>query len=173
MTDERQGDALWAALERLPRGAGVVFRHHATPLAVRRRLFATVLRIARRRGLVLVRAGAQPMRGEMGVHRGRGRGLLTWPAHDRREAIAGVRARAAVLFVSPLFATRSHPGAPGLGPLRAALVARGLERTVIALGGMDARRLRRIRGLGFDGYAAIDAWGTEMVPDQKRKAVPT
>src|SRR5439155_26981070 len=29
MTDERQGDGLWAALERMPRGAGVVFRHYS------------------------------------------------------------------------------------------------------------------------------------------------
>ena len=36
MTDERQGDALWSALERLPRGAGVVFRHYSLPAAARR-----------------------------------------------------------------------------------------------------------------------------------------
>lgn len=164
MTDERQGDALWAALERLPRGAGVVFRHHATPLAERRRLFARVRRVARRRGLLLVRAGDRTLRGEAGVHgqggRGNGqkRGLLTWPAHDRRQALAGVRAGARLLFVSPVFATRSHPGARPAGPVRAAAIARGLPVTVIALGGMDARRFRRLRALGFDGYAAIDAW---------------
>src|SRR3546814_3022387 len=31
MTDERQGETLWRALYRLPRGAGVVFRHHSLP----------------------------------------------------------------------------------------------------------------------------------------------
>lgn len=158
MTDERLGEALWAALERLPRGGGVVFRHHATPSDERRRLFAKVLRIVRRRRLVLVRAGAMPMRGEQGVHKRRGGGLVTWPAHDRREAIAAVRAGAQVLFVSPLFATRSHPGAPALGKVRASAIARGLPVTAIAMGGMDARRWRSVRALGFDGYAAIDAW---------------
>jgi thiamine-phosphate pyrophosphorylase len=38
MTDERLGDALWTALRRLPRGAGIVFRHYATPPAERRAL---------------------------------------------------------------------------------------------------------------------------------------
>lgn len=157
-TDERMGEGLWRALERLPRGGGVVFRHYATPPCERRRLFAQVRRVARRRGLVLVRAGAVAMTGEQGVHARRGRGLVTWPAHDRVEALCGVRSGAAVVFVSPVFPTRSHPGARARGPLRAALAGRGLGVSVIALGGMDERRFRRVRGLGFDGFAAIDAW---------------
>lgn len=158
MTDERQGDALWRALRRLPRGSGVVFRHYATPAAARRRLFARIRAVARRRGLLLVRAGDQAMRGEAGTHGQRGRGVTTWAAHDRREAVAAVRGGADMVFVSPLFATRSHPGATVLGPLRAAVIARGLPVTVIALGGMDETRFRRVRHLAFDGYAAIDAW---------------
>ncbi|MBB3693857.1 thiamine phosphate synthase [Sphingomonas sp. BK580] len=160
MTDERQGEALWRALGRLPRGGGIVFRHHATPPAERARLFARVAAVARRRGLILVRAGATPLRGERGRHARRGPGLVTWPAHSRPEAIMAVRAGAALVFVSPVFATRSHPGARALGPLRAAAIARGLPLGAIALGGVDERRYRhRLRALGFGGYAAIDAWG--------------
>jgi thiamine-phosphate pyrophosphorylase len=158
MTDERLGEGLWTALSRLPRGGGVMFRHYRTPPAVRRRLFARMLRVARARGLVVVRAGPVPMPGEMGVHRRPGRGLVTWPAHDRREAMAGVAAGARVLFVSPIFATRSHPGAPPLRPGKAATIARGLPVVRIALGGMDERRFRTVRHLGFDGYAGIDCW---------------
>ncbi|RZL97768.1 MAG: hypothetical protein EOP68_26070, partial [Sphingomonas sp.] len=88
---------------------------------------------------------------------GRVRGATTWPAHDRREAVAGARA-GAVLFVSPVFATRSHPGAGALGPVGAARVGRGLGLPMIALGGMTERRWRRIAHLGFHGWAAIDTW---------------
>ncbi len=158
MTDERQGERLWPALEQLPRGAGVIFRHYRTALAERRALFARVRRVARRRGLVLVLAGGESWRGAAGRHARRGRGVVTWPAHDRREALAAVRAGADVVLVSPVFATRSHPGVRTLGLWRAAAVARGLSVTVIALGGMDERRWRRVAALGFDGYAAIDAW---------------
>lgn len=158
MTDERQGARLWAALERLPRGAGVIFRHYRTPARERRALFARVRRVARRRGLVLVLAGGTSLPGAAGVHARRGHGVVTWPAHERREAVVAVRARADVVLVSPVFATRSHPGAPALGLWRAAAIARGLPVTVIALGGMDERRWRRVAALGFDGYAAIDAW---------------
>jgi thiamine-phosphate pyrophosphorylase len=169
MTDERIGDALWTALARLPRGSGVVFRHYGLAPAERRALFARVAAVARKRGLVLVRAGVEPMRGEAGVHGRRGRGLRTAPAHSRREAVAAIRAGAQVLFVSPAFATRSHPGARALGRVRSGLMIAGLDVPVIALGGMDARRFAGLSGLKLHGWAAIDAW----TRDQKRKAVPT
>lgn len=154
-TDERAGEALWAALERLPHGAGVVFRHYATPLAERRRLWRRAALVCRRRGLVLVRAGSVRLGRELELTHGR-RGSLTWPAHNRREAIAAVRAGARVVFVSPVFPTRSHPRARTLG-LRAGAVARGLPVTAVALGGMNARRYRQVHTMGFAGWAAIDA----------------
>jgi thiamine-phosphate pyrophosphorylase len=163
MTDERMGESLWEALERLPRGSGVVFRHYGLTLAKRRTLFARVTQVARRRGLLVVRAGPQWLgRGETGVHGRRGAGLRTWPAHSRREAIAGARAGADLLFVSPVFATRSHPGAEPLGRARLGLLIRGLPVPVIALGGMDAKRAATLRPLGSYGWAAIDAWTRKL-----------
>jgi len=162
MTDERMGDGLWAAIEALPRGAGIVFRHHASDLAERRALFERVARIARCRRLVLVRAGPERLgRSESGVHGDVRRlypGLRTWPAHSRAQAIAAKRAGANLLFVSPVHPTRSHPGARALGPLRAATSMRGLGLQAIALGGMDSSRFAKLKGLGFHGWAAIDAW---------------
>ena len=175
MTDERMGDALWPALRRLPPGAGVVFRHRATPPAERRAALRRVERIAAARRLVLLVAGGGS--GKAGAHGGGGaaaNGLRSWAAHDRRAAIRGVRHGAGVLFVSPVFATRSHPGARPVGPMRAARIGHGLGATVVALGGMDARRWRRIARLGFDGWAAIDAWLPRAgAVDQKRNTVPT
>ncbi|SFJ87032.1 thiamine-phosphate pyrophosphorylase [Sphingomonas sp. NFR04] len=158
MTDPRLGDALWDALERLPRGSGVIFRHYQLPPFERRALFARIAKIARRRGLILLRAGAEPMRGERGTHGRRGRGLATWPVHSRREAVAAIRAGADALLVSPVFPTRSHPGTPVLGPVRFGLLVRGLNVPIIALGGMDPHKARRLKALGIHGWAAIDAW---------------
>lgn len=158
MTDPRLGEGLWDALARLPRGSGVIFRHYQLPAAERRALFARIARVARGRGLVLLRAGAESMPGERGTHGRRGRGLTTWPVHSRREAIAAIRAGADAVLVSPVFPTRSHPGAPVLGPVRFGLLVRGLGVPVIALGGMDARRAKRLKPLGMHGWAAIDAW---------------
>ena len=167
MTDERQGEALWRALVRLPRGGGVIFRHHRTPPDERRALFAAVRAIARRRGLVLLLAGppshaiAWHADGAHGrsPHRNSPRLLLrTAPAHDARELAAG-GGSADLVLLSPAFATRSHPGARTLGPVRFGLLAKRSARPVIALGGMDASRARRLTALGAYGWAAIDAWG--------------
>ena len=172
MTDERMGDDLWHALAALPRGAGVIFRHYGTPPAERRALFVRIAKVARRNRLVLVRAGAQPLgraAGEHGRSPKRHAGIRTWPAHSRAEALAGIRAGADLLFVSPIFPTRSHPGAVSLGPRRAAAMIHGLKVPAIALGGMTEQRFRALNG--FHGWAAIGAW-TAPGTRQKRNAVP-
>lgn len=157
MTDERLGDALWAAINALPRGSGIVFRHYATPQPARLLLFKQVRSAAQRKGLMLVVAGRPLGRGPVQRH-GRLRGALTAPVHSRIEAVAAVRAGAALLFVSPVHPTRSHPGTSTLGRIRLGLMIRGLGLPVIALGGMNERRWRALRTLGVHGWAGIDAW---------------
>ena len=176
MTDERQGEALWTALAGLPRGAGIVFRHYHTPPEERRALYEKVRAVARRRRLVLVLAGPARLATAWRADGAHGRGirrsarplLVTAPAHDRPELVAAREAGAHLIFLSPVFATRSHPGGLTLGPVRFGLAAQA-RPGVIALGGMDAARDRRLRALGGYGWAAIDA----LTPNQKRKAVPT
>ena len=165
MTDERQRDGLWRALERLPRGGGVVFRHYSLPPAERRALFRKVRAIARRRGLRLLLAGPPHLAAAWGADGSHGRrpagraiGLTSAPAHDLREIRSAERAGARLLFLSPAFETRSHPHAVALGPLRFARLARQTALPVIALGGMSAARARRLVASGVYGWAAIDAW---------------
>ena len=153
MTDERQGDGLWEALERLPRGSGVVFRHYSLAPTERRRLFDRVRRVARRRRLFLLVGGKGP-RGD-GVHGGRGG--FSASAHDLRELKTAERWGAKLVFLSPAFSTRSHPGARALGPVRFGLIAGQARVPVIALGGLDERKARRLPHCY--GWAGIDAWG--------------
>jgi thiamine-phosphate pyrophosphorylase len=169
MTDERQGEELWAALERLPRGAGIVFRHYRLAPADRRALFDRVRRIATRRRLMLLAGGGQRLPAD-GRHGGRREkdGLATAAAHDLRELKAAEQRGAHLVFLSPVFPTRSHPGARTLGRLRFGAITRSARIPVIALGGMDERRGRSLRPLGAYGWAGIDAFA----PNQNRKAVP-
>ena len=169
MTDARQGEGLFAALARLPRGAGVAFRHYDLPTDERRALFRTVERIARKRGLMLVAANAEDLRAAWrldGLHNHAARrdvhaaakAIKTASVHNMHELRRAERNGADIVFVSPVFATRSHPGARFLGPLRLGFLARQARVPVVALGGMNAVRGRRLRGLGAYGWAAIDAW---------------
>jgi thiamine-phosphate pyrophosphorylase len=163
MTDERQGDGLWEALERLPKGAGVVFRHYSLTPRERRRLFERVRKVARRRRLFLFAGGR--LRAD-GVHGGRGGGFRSASAHSLSELKTAERRGAGLVFLSPAFPTRSHPGGRALGPVRFGLIAGRARVPVIALGGVDERNARRLPHIY--GWAGIDAW-----LDQKRKAVPT
>ena len=155
MTDERQGEGLWRALERLPRGAGIVFRHYSLPPAERRTLFERVRRIARSRGVMLLVAGA-PLAGGDGTHGRPGRGLRSASVHNLRELKAAERAGADLVFLSPVYPTRSHSSGRTLGAGRFALIAHQAKVPVIALGGMDAEKARTLGGAY--GWAGIDAW---------------
>lgn len=132
------------AVASLPRGlCGVVFRHDDP------RLGRDIARICRARRNALVIAGNWRLAASLGagehLRRGRGparAGLVTSSAHSMIELRRARRAGAKLVFLSPVFATASHPGAAGLGIKRwAALAKRG---DVAALGGIDGRSIRRL-----------------------------
>ncbi|HEX8620460.1 MAG TPA: thiamine phosphate synthase [Allosphingosinicella sp.] len=152
MTDERQGEALWAALDALPRGAGVVFRHYRLEPRERRKLFERVRKVARRRRLLIL-AGGDGLRGD-GRHGGRHRSFSA-SAHSLIELKMAERSGAKLIFLSPAFPTRSHPDARALGPVRFGLIARQARVPVIALGGVDSKKARRLPHIY--GWAGIDA----------------
>ncbi len=165
MTDERVDAAVQlAAAARLPKGrGGIVFRHYRTAAAERRALFLRFRAIARRRRLVLLLAGSARRAMVWGAdgwhgpgrHQG-GKGLHGMAVHDAREVVAARRARADVVFLSPLFPTRSHPGGRALGRVRFSALARGIDVPVMALGGVRASHRRLLPTIGAAGWAAID-----------------
>ena len=177
MTDERVDQAaLIAAAERLPRGrAGIVFRHYGTAATERRALFEALRKIARRRRLVLMLGGTAHEAAAWRADGAHGRDarravrpmLRSRPVHDGKEARAARRADLA--FLSPLFATRSHPGERHLGRVRFAALARRSAPPVIALGGVRPCHRRLLRGIGADGWAAIDGL---TLQDQSTRGQP-
>jgi thiamine-phosphate pyrophosphorylase len=160
MTDEKMGDALLPSIAALPKGSGVIFRHYSLAPTERRALFGEVRKIARRRRLVLILAGpakrAQAWGADGSHGRGRGCGIRTAPVHNIRERIEAERNGADLLFISPVFATTSHVGRSGLGTLRFGFIVKGAKQPVIALGGLNVDRARRLNELGIYGWAGID-----------------
>lgn len=151
ISDARNDAVLERALRRLPRGSGFVFRHYHLDAEARRARFEALRKAAKARGHVVVLAGtaAEARRWRADGSYGPRGSLAT--AHSLREI--GRASRAAAVLLSPVFPTRSHPGASTLGPARFRLLAARAKVPVIALGGMDARRARRLR---HRKWAAID-----------------
>ena len=163
MTDERLGDALLPSIAALPKGSGIVFRHYSLDPRARAALFRKVSAVARRHRHVLVVGGLPipaPVWRVTGRH-GRIRGAITAPVHSLREAIEAKRAGAKLLFVSPIFATQSHLGAPVLGRARFGLLIANLRVPVVALGGMNKARARSLLSMKIYGWAAISALATK------------
>ena len=158
LSDARNDHRLESAISRLPPGSALVFRqYHLLPPA-RRARFEVLRRLCTRRGVLILTAGAArgwPAHGRYGAPRdlGRASGLRLATAHSLAEIGAAVRARASAVLLSPVFPTRSHPGATVLGAVRFMVLARRSPLPVIALGGMTKRRAAR---LPVWGWAAID-----------------
>lgn len=160
----RLPDPLGAA-RRLPRGlCGVVLRHDGDP--GREALGRALAGICAERRLPLVVAGDWRLAARLGagVHLRGGRGrtvagrVVTSSAHSVTELERARRAGARLAFLSPAFPTASHPGAPALGPVRWAALARlAKAMPVAALGGIDGTRARCLPARACHGVAAIGA----------------
>ena len=161
MTDERMGDALETAIVRAAAaGAGVIVRHHRSSREQRRGVAALVhdhgallgiagdTGLAREAGAALVHNPDEPAPGLP----------FSLSVHDATEALTALHSQAALVFVSPVFPTRSHPGAPVLGESGALALALMTGKPAIALGGVDAEAGERLMRLGFAGWAGIDTW---------------
>ena len=164
-TDAGRGGDPCAVAARLPRGlCGVVLRHDDDP--DRPHIARSLARICRARGNRLVIAGDAGLAHSLraGLHLRGGKpvrrdfsGLITSSAHNPAEIRRALRAGATLLFISPLFATQSHPGAAGLGLLRWMRLAARNAGISMALGGVDAKRLRQLKSPRIAGLGAIGA----------------
>lgn len=160
ISDARNDAGLERALARLPRGSGFIFRHYHLPPVERRARFAMLARAARARGHMVVLAGDARMARRWGADAAYGAGQTLATAHSLNELAAANRRGAMAVLLSPVFATRSHPGAATLGPVRFRLLAARAIAPVIALGGMNrdsARRLKWHRWAAIDGLTCQDS----------------
>ncbi len=165
MTDERMGERLWTAIDRLPiERSGIVFRHYATPPDVRATLVRRIADICHRRSLTLAIAAGEELAPAVGadlVHNPAGTPSdlpFSRSVHSMEEAEAAGRDGAALVFVSPVRPTRSHVGRKPLGKPLALRIARAAGVPAIALGGMNAHNAHGFVRDGFYGWAGIDAW---------------
>jgi len=162
MTDDRKADWQKAACA-LPNGSVVVVRAREAKQrqALARQLSGlAILLIAGDPGLA-VQAGAAGLHlPQLRMHEAahwRARfphWIITASAHSLR-ALMGAHFLDAV-FLSPVFATTSHPAARALTPVRAAFIAAHAPVPVYALGGVTPRNAALLAP-NFSGIAAISS----------------
>jgi len=163
LSDERNDSALPEALNVLPRGSGFIYRHYHLQDSDRLARFQELTHIARSRSHAIILADSALTAREWGADGIYGAPRSLYPrrrdlihlatAHNLREIGLANRLGADAVLLSPVFATRSHPGGQVLGTTRFRLLAVHAEMPVIALGGMDAKR---VRAMDWERWAAID-----------------
>lgn len=179
LTDPRRMPDPYVMLSKVPRDCGLVWR--AYDKQVSRTQWKDMTRAANRSGvtLFLATSGKQgipllahrhlpehrlnkPYTDRIYRHRRGGgtRSFITAAAHSERAVIAAAHAGVDAVLISPVFPTRSHPGAASLGPVRFAALAhlaRSLGLHVYALGGInDIAKIRRLASTDITGVAGID-----------------
>lgn len=169
LSDARNDTALEAALEGapggLPRGSGFVFRHYHLDEEARRERFAELAAIARRHGHAAILSGDAATAREWQADGVYGAAALApadgmirlATAHDAAELQSANGAKVDGVFLSPVFATRSHPGQDVLGAMGFGVLAQQSLVPVIALGGMTAARAAM---LDWPRWGAIDGLGS-------------
>jgi thiamine-phosphate pyrophosphorylase len=163
MTDERMGERLWDAIARIPVGTGgIVFRHYSLDASDRLQLGKRVAELAQERKLMLAVARDTSLARRLSarlVHNPSQAGAMSFSCsvHDEREARKAKASGADLVFVSPVYPTRSHPGADALGVQCATRLAEIAGCPAIALGGMTFGKFWEL-GPAFHGWAGIDAW---------------
>ena len=179
LTDPDRAPDPHAALARLPRGAGLIWRTYQTKTS--RAALVSLAQAARRKHVALFVAVAErknPRPANVGEHlpefrlkapctekkyvrdRREPRGTpVTAAAHSAPAVIAAARAGVDAVLISPVFATASHASVRPLGVTRfaaLATLAHSLELGVYALGGVTEKaQMRRLRGSKPTGYAGI------------------
>ena len=166
LSDRRNDAGLERALTHLPPGSGFVFRHYHLSGAQRRARFDVLADVARSHGHTIVLAGDEAGSAEWGAdgfygaRRGGRPGLWLATAHDADEIRTAEEGGADGVFLSPVFPTASHPGAPTLGVDAFRKLAKRTSVPVIALGGMTHARAARLqwpRWGAIDGLASAKA----------------
>lgn len=154
-TDEQRLPNPLPLIQTLPAGlCGVVFRHDNHPN--RQTLARNVARLCRKRDLLLVIAddAKLAMRLQAGLHLRGGRDgrpsgwsgrLLSASVHNETQLKQAKKARAGMVFISPVFPTASHPNAASLGGAGWRRLAMQVGKAKpCALGGLNGKTIRTL-----------------------------
>ena len=171
LTDSNRGPNPIDLIDRLPKTAGLIFRHYDMPN--RHHLAKSVIRACQKRDILCFIAGDIKLSAHLkadGVHLPEHQlrrpnyglshfkqagGLVTAATHSLAAGLLAQKQGVDGVFLSPVFPTKSHVGAPHIGLIRFARVARNLKIPVFALGGIDVLQKPLLKNAGAYGLGGI------------------
>ena len=169
LTDHRQAHKSDVIIRTLPGGTGVILREYDDPK--RRARAHRIAALCRRYGLVFYVGGDLSLAYETkadGLHapswmagrlKQKPRGLmLSVACHEARDLETADNLGADSVFLSPVFATNSHPGKDYLDTNEFLELASKSRVPVLALGGVTLKNAQKLKSRAVVGFGAIDAF---------------
>lgn len=166
--DDRIGDPS-TIISALPPGTGVIYRDYNAPSRAQMAGRLTDLCIERK--LLFYVAGDPDLAERVGAHgihlsakdaqkppAKNSDLLLSVACHNEEEIQQAEDIGANSIFLSPVFPTRSHPGAGALGVDRFKQLAALSSIPVLALGGVTAKNAAELKAPSVAGFGAIGAF---------------
>ncbi len=170
-TDEARTPDPLGAITRLPTECAVVFRHYGVneraalarqvvELCHRQRrkcLIAEDVELARLVGADGLHMTERMLREQSTLLRSQEDWIITAAAHSAEALKIAGEIGVDAAFLSPVFATKSHPGGEPLGAQRFAELVHTADLPVYALGGVTDKTAPQLLGSGAVGIGAIGA----------------
>ena len=173
-TDRKRCADLSLAIKKLPKNSAVIFREYDLDEAAREKLAQEIIAICRGRNhKILIGknvALARKLRAD-GIHFSDNDILplavfnrQNWPrefifsfaCHNFLSVLKSQQLKVDLLFVSPIFATKSHPNIAPLGLMQLSKIIRASKVPVFALGGVNEKNIHTLERLGAQGFGAIE-----------------
>lgn len=177
-TDDQRGADPLQITSRLPKGTGVIFRHYNSENRAELAFYLSKICKNRELSLIIAKTPALAQKVQAtGCHlpdhwitalpvlKAR-YPQLTFSAacHGERSLLKAQNLGSDLAFLSPVFATKSHPGTPALGLVRTRKMIRPLTMPVYALGGVGFKHQDMLLEAGFSGFGAISEFEKSVSP---------
>lgn len=173
-TDRKRCADLNLAIKKLPKNSAVIFREYDLDEVSREKLAREIIAICRERNhKILIGKNvelARKLRAD-GIHFSDNDILpmavfnrQNWPrefifsfaCHNFLSVLKSQHLKADLLFVSPIFTTKSHPNIAPLGLMQLSKIIRVSKIPVFALGGVNEKNIHALKKLDLQGFGAIE-----------------
>ena len=87
--------------------------------------------------------------------------IFSFACHNFLSVLKSHRLKADVIFISPIFITKSHPDVEPLGLMQLSKIIRISKIPIFALGGVNKQNIRILQKVGAQGFGGVEIFNTK------------
>ena len=178
-TDRKRCADLILAIRNLPKNSTVIFREYDLEIKEREEMARKIIKICREKNHKILigknLALARKLRAD-GVHFSDRDKLpvqifnrknlprefiLSFACHNFLSVLKSHQIKADIIFISPIFTTKSHPNVSPLGLAQLSKIIRMSKIPIFALGGVNKQNIRILQKVGAQGFGGVEIFNTK------------